>query len=1128
MKRSSLVIAWLCVAALSLPSAGAAESAPSAVAKIASVENRVETRSGADGPWHLSVAKEELRGMDRVRTAAASRAAILYSDQTLHRLNEKSEIEIQAPKEGGSGVLRVLSGQHYFTSRTPRDYGRIETRTVTAAIRGTEFAVEVAADGATTITMIEGSVLAANELGSVSVTAGEQAFAAPGKAPERRVAVRPKDAVAWSFYYPRVVGGRDAERIASLGADGRSLAEAAEMLSSGQVSGARALVESALSKRPDEPIALALASVIAVARDETEEALRLAERAATADPESPAAALSLSYASQARFDVERARLEAERAARLDPKSSVALARAAELRMAEGDLDGARRAAEEAVERAPSEARALAVLGFVALAQRRTPAAESALERATAADPGLPLARLGLGIARFRRGRTAEALEELQTATALDPDDALARAYLGKAYYELRRSPEASKELERAKQADPLDPTPYLYEALVLQNENRPAEALDAVRASIERNDRRAVYRSRLLLDQDLAVRSADLARVYNDLGFEQPGLVAARRSADGDHANHSSHLFLSGLYRALPGLAPAFLSEVLQARIYQPVNVNAARPDVVGETSVSFNEYTALFDRPRTRAFAGGSWGATDKGLASVIPENAQCLGPGGAIVPCTEVVTLRESETWSGEALAGFNGERFTAAVGASRIQNDGFRVNNDREDTKYRGFFQWAPTWRDSVQLNVLVGRQERGDLPLRELPIQITPERFETDLTNIGVGVHRRVSAASDVAVSAIFNETEQRVERGDPATETTGRLRGPQLEVQHVLRLRRANWVLGAGGFDGTFRLESSAGAGLEDEDRFINAYAYARTRAVGPLEWTAGAAVESVQSPTGMLPPRDSSIGPAELGFSDLRLNPKLGATYFATPTTVVRAAGFFRTSPFLGRVQTLEPTQVAGFNQFYEEPGGTRSLSYGLGIDQEIGPRCFVGFELLRRDLTIPQPYCAESDPYSGCAGAVADSIVERDSTEDRATVYLNATIGPRVSAGIRYEHESREFDFTQVSPTGLFEDFVRTRRLRPEVRWFLPGGFFAVARGTRYQQRVDQFDDLTSPDRSQVKRAFWVGDLQAGFRFPGRWGSVVLEVSNASDREYDFFLPAVQDEVIPARRAVLRMNLTY
>jgi hypothetical protein len=37
-----------------------------------------------------------------------------------------------------------------------------------------------------------------------------------------------------------------------------------------------------------------------------------------------------------------------------------------------------------------------------------------------------------------------------------------------------------------------------------------------------------------------------------------------------------------------------------------------------------------------------------------------------------------------------------------------------------------------------------------------------------------------------------------------------------------------------------------------------------------------------------------------------------------------------------------------------------------------------------------------------------------------------------------------------------------------------------------------------------------------------------VLDVTNLTDREYEFYLPSLQDTLIPARRAVLRLNVTY
>jgi tetratricopeptide (TPR) repeat protein len=493
------------VAVLAVSATVSVRAADSSLAKVTAIQNTVETKTAASAAWKPSTEGQALAASDRVRTGPASRAALLYSDQTMHRLNEKSEVEILPPSSGGTGVVKILSGQSYFTTRTPKDFGRVQTPTVTAAIKGTEFAVSVADNGGTTITMIEGTVEASNEFGSVSVTRGEEAVTEPGKAPVRRIAVRPKDAVAWSLYYPPVLGGADK-------GDER-LNRAAAALSNGQVDEARRLVDEAKAADAKNPQALALSSVIALTGDRRDEARTLADQALAANGSSPAALMARSFVAQADFDLDRARDLAEKAAAADPNNAEALARAAELRLAAGDYVGARKAAEDAVSRQPGNARALTVLGFVEMSAYRTKEAAANFDKAVAADAGLPLAHAGRGIAQIRLGHVQGGREELQTAATLDPGESLYRSYLGKAYYEEKRATESGKELAAAKDLDPKDPTPWLYSAILLQNENRPIEALHDLDGAIERNDNRAVYRSRLLLDEDRAVRGTDLARI---------------------------------------------------------------------------------------------------------------------------------------------------------------------------------------------------------------------------------------------------------------------------------------------------------------------------------------------------------------------------------------------------------------------------------------------------------------------------------------------------------------------------------------------------------------------------------------------------------------------------------------
>jgi len=146
----------------------------------------------------------------------------------------------------------------------------------------------------------------------------------------------------------------------------------------------------------------------------------------------------------------------------------------------------------------------------------------------------------------------EGRSEIEIAASLDPDNSLIRSYLGKAYYEEKRDKKASNQLAMARELDPLDPTPWFYDAIRKQTINRPVEALQDLQKSIELNDNRAVYRSRMLLDEDLAARSASLGRIYSDLGFQQLALVEGWKSVNADPANYSAHRFLADSYAALP------------------------------------------------------------------------------------------------------------------------------------------------------------------------------------------------------------------------------------------------------------------------------------------------------------------------------------------------------------------------------------------------------------------------------------------------------------------------------------------------------------------------------------------------------------------------------------------------
>ena len=137
-----------------------------------------------------------------------------------------------------------------------------------------------------------------------------------------------------------------------------------------------------------------------------------------------------------------------------------------------------------------------------------------------------------------------------------------------------------------------------------------------MQTSIALNDNRAVYRSRLLLDEDLAARSASLARIYSDLGFQPlPWWKDGDRSMP-IPSNFSAHRFLSDSYSALPRHEIARVSELLQSQLLQPINITPLQPHLAqsnlfilsgaGPSEPSFNEFNPLFNRDRITLQASG------------------------------------------------------------------------------------------------------------------------------------------------------------------------------------------------------------------------------------------------------------------------------------------------------------------------------------------------------------------------------------------------------------------------------------------------------------------------------------------------------------------------------------------
>jgi hypothetical protein len=205
--------------------------------------------------------------------------------------------------------------------------------------------------------------------------------------------------------------------------------------------------------------------------------------------------------------------------------------------------------------------------------------------------------------------------------------------------------------------------------------------------------------------------------------------------------------------------------------------------------------------------------------------------------------------------------------------------------------------------------------------------------------------------------------------------------------------------------------------------------------------------------------------------------------------------------------QTLEPTQLAGFNQFFDELDGTDSTRYGVGVDQQFSRDLYGGFELSWRELTRNLSKGAE------------------DQDERLYRGYLNWAPHSTVALSAEYQYEEFERGTVKGGFSGLPE--LRTHYLPLRLSYFLPSGFFAKVGGTYVHQEATQNDSSTSGER------FLVADASVGYRLPKRYGLVSLNVSNLFDERFSYQnsfdvgeqrAPRFQ----PSRAVLFRINLWY
>jgi len=1097
------------------------------VAKMVSVQGNVQARRTGQTQWQPALLNDTYCTGDRIQVGESSRADVALVNQPVLRLDQNTTITLGGVKEKRTSLIGLIKGAIYFFSRFPRNL-EVNTAFVNAGVEGTEGLIQVEADR-TLVTTFEGKVLASNEAGSLILTDGQSAVAEKGRAPVLRTVVRPRDAVQWALYYPPVTYSRTDEFLAGPDWQGmvRSSIEsymksdfqaafesikgvpdtlgeprfftyrASLLLAVGRADEASKDIEHALRLNPMSSDALALQAVIAVVQNEKEKALDIAKKAVESDPRSASALIALSYAQQASFDLEGARNSLKEAVQVSPENALAWARLAELHMSFADLDEALEAAKKAVALDPNLSRTRTVLGFAFLTQVDTKEAKAAFEKAIEFDQADYLPRLGLGLAKIREGDLQEGRRDIEIAASLAPNNSIVRSYLGKAYFEEKRTTLDEREYAIAKKLDPKDSTPWFYDAIAKQTTNRPVEALQDMQKAIELNNNRAVYRSRLLLDSDLAARSAALAQIYNDLGFQQLGLVEGWKSVSTDPSNFSAHRFLADTYSALPRHEIARVSELLQSQLLQPINITPIQPRLAesnlflissaGPARLSFNEFNPLFTRDGITFQASGLAG---------------------------------ENSTYGGEGVLAGIFKKASFSLGGSHFQTDGFRENSDQNDDIANAFLQLELSPQTSFQFEYRFRDTTKGDLQLNFFRDDVLPNlRASTETETYRAGLRHAFSPNSTILASFMYQRRDALTHDQPPGLISLDisepDQRGVSIELQHLFRSHYINITSGVGYFDlkreqiTTLEflppLDFLNFSDRQDLDvKHINVYLYSYINVLKDLTFTLGASGDFFKTDnTAASESRD-------------QFNPKFGITWNALPNTTLRAAAFRVFKRSLLTNQTLEPTQVAGFNQFYDDFESTDSWRYGIAVDQKFSQTIFGGVEFSKRDLKVPIQF---ANPFTGVT-----EVKRNDWHEYLARAYLFWTPHEWLALSTEYQYERFERD--PNFGFGLME--ATTHRVPLGLRFFHPSGLSFALKATYFHQDGD-FQRKAGPCCESDTSDFWVVDSTIDYRLPKRYGFLTIGVKNLFDEKFNYQETELNNPTIqPDRTFFARLTLAF
>ena len=462
---------------------------------------------------------------------------------------------------------------------------------------------------------------------------------------------------------------------------------------------------------------------------------------------------------------------------------------------------------------------------------------------------------------------------------------------------------------------------------------------------------------------------------------------------------------------------------------------------------------------------------------------------------------------TLGGETIVSGIYDKASFSAGWNTFRTDGWRDNAQQRDNLGNAFVQYEISPNTSIQAEYRYRKNTRGDTGLRFFEddfIHGLTNSFKTNTYRLGL--RHNLAPNSTILASGMYQERDSAGSIRGPAPLNLFELQLPQKgvsgELQHLYVSRYLNTTAGVGHFNiqgvnslfvdlqGFGQFPSQSG----NDFTHTNVYGYANIKPLSSLTITLGLSTDFVKSDD-----------PA--GGNTNQVNPKFGLIWEPLPGTIIRAAAFRTLKRSLITNQTIEPTQVSGFNQFYDDINSTSAWRYAVALNQKVNKNVYVGGEYSYRDM---------KSPFTDLSNPSVPVAVNEAQSEYQGRGYAFWTPHDWISlrAELIWDLYKTAAGIISDQPTTL-----TTHRVPLGINFFHPSGLSAFATATYWNQE-GTFRRLNGNVESGSNN-FWIADVGLSYRLPDRYGLLTVGALNLFDKSFHYFDRDFTNPIIQPDRLV-------